>query len=234
MLKPDDLINKVKSYNRFLNPETLSKAYDFALKAHEKQKRDEGSPYIIHPVAVANILTELKLDSATIATGLLHDTIEDTHATYKTIEKEFGKEINSTEIVPNIEQAIGLENALSILEKKQRVVASLVASEDMSVSLKSPRNKTSKILNYVRERFHVVCCAADIVSIDMPYTWADDEGVKTQTELARDIGMLSKSTVNASHCDIINNIFFDLNKFLRSSIISSISFSRSYFFKIIG
>ena len=66
MLKPDDLINKVKSYNRFLNPETLSKAYDFALKAHEKQKRDEGSPYIIHPVAVANILTELKLDLSLI------------------------------------------------------------------------------------------------------------------------------------------------------------------------
>jgi len=61
MLKSDDLINKVKSYNKFLNPETLSKAYDFALKAHEKQKRDEGSPYIIHPVAVANILTDLNL-----------------------------------------------------------------------------------------------------------------------------------------------------------------------------
>ena len=80
MLKSDDLINKVKSYNKFLNPNTLTKAYDFALKAHDKQKRAEGSPYIIHPVAVANILTELKLDSATIATGLLHDTIEDTHA----------------------------------------------------------------------------------------------------------------------------------------------------------
>ena len=93
MLKSDDLINKVKSYNKFLNPETLSKAYNFALKAHEKQKRDEGSPYIIHPVAVANILTDLKLDSATIATGLLHDTIEDTFATYKTIQDEFGKEV---------------------------------------------------------------------------------------------------------------------------------------------
>ena len=123
------------------------------------------------------------------------------------LEKEFGKEINSTEIVPNIEQAIGLENALSILEKKPRVVASLVASEDMSVSLKSPRNKNSKILNYVRERFHVACCAANVISIDMPYTWADNDGVKMQAELARDIGMLSKSTVNASHCEIINNIF---------------------------
>ena len=73
MINSNELINKVKSYNKFLNPETLSKAYEFAVKAHEKQKRDEGSPYIIHPVAVANILTELKLDSATIATGLLHD-----------------------------------------------------------------------------------------------------------------------------------------------------------------
>ena len=93
MLNSEDLINKIKSYNKFLNPETLSKAYNFALKAHEKQKRDEGSPYIIHPIAVADILTELKLDSATIATGLLHDTIEDTHATYQTIENEFGKEV---------------------------------------------------------------------------------------------------------------------------------------------
>ena len=93
MLNSNDLIKKVKTYNKFFNPNTLEKAYDFALKAHEKQKRDEGSPYIIHPIAVANILTDLKLDSATIATGLLHDTIEDTHATYKTIEKEFGKEV---------------------------------------------------------------------------------------------------------------------------------------------
>ena len=108
MLKSDDLINKVKSYNKFLNPKTLSKAYDFALKAHEKQKRDEGSPYIIHPVAVANILTDLKLDSATIATGLLHDTIEDTQATYKTIEKEFGKEV--ADLVDGVTKISAYEN----------------------------------------------------------------------------------------------------------------------------
>ncbi len=61
MLNSEELISKVKSYNKFLNPETLAKAYDFALKAHEKQKRDEGSPYIIHPVAVASILTVIKV-----------------------------------------------------------------------------------------------------------------------------------------------------------------------------
>ena len=93
MLKSDDLINKVKSYNKFLNPNTLTKAYDFAVKAHENQKRHSGDPYVIHPVEVANILTEMKLDSATIATGLLHDTIEDTFATYETIKQEFGDEV---------------------------------------------------------------------------------------------------------------------------------------------
>ena len=93
MLKQEDLIKKVKTYNRFLNQETLSKAYNFALNAHKNQKRDSGDPYLIHPVAVADILSDLKLDSATIATGLLHDTIEDTKATYNTVKKEFGKEV---------------------------------------------------------------------------------------------------------------------------------------------
>ena len=69
MINNDDLINKVKSYNKFFNPIILSKAYNFALEAHKNQKRDAGEPYIIHPVAVADILTELKLDSATITTG---------------------------------------------------------------------------------------------------------------------------------------------------------------------
>ncbi len=90
MINNNELINKIRSYNKFLNSDSLSKAFNFALDAHQNQKREEGVPYIIHPVAVANILTELKLDSATIATGLLHDTIEDTIATYETVKKEFG------------------------------------------------------------------------------------------------------------------------------------------------
>ncbi len=134
MLKSDDLINKVKSYNKFLNPETLSKAYDFALKAHEKQKRDEGSPYIIHPVAVANILTDLKLDSATIATGLLHDTIEDTHATYKTIEKEFGKEV--ADLVDGVTKISAYENQAATDSKAENFRKLILAtSKDIRVLL---------------------------------------------------------------------------------------------------
>ena len=134
MLKSDDLINKVKSYNKFLNPETLSKAYDFALKAHEKQKRDEGSPYIIHPVAVANILTDLKLDSATIATGLLHDTIEDTHATYKTIEKEFGREV--ADLVDGVTKISAYENQAASDSKAENFRKLILAtSKDIRVLL---------------------------------------------------------------------------------------------------
>ena len=90
MLNSNELIDKVKVYNKFLNPERLDKAYNFAVNAHKSQKRASGDPYSVHPIEVANILTELKLDSATITTGLLHDTIEDTFATYETIKKEFG------------------------------------------------------------------------------------------------------------------------------------------------
>ena len=93
MLNSEELINKVKGYNKFLNPEKLNKAYDFAVKAHSNQKRASGDPYSVHPIEVANILTDLKLDSATITTGLLHDTIEDTYATYETIKGEFGSEV---------------------------------------------------------------------------------------------------------------------------------------------
>ncbi len=134
MLNSEDLINKVKLYNKFLNPETLSKAYKFALKAHEKQKREEGSPYIIHPVAVAKILTELKLDSATIATGLLHDTIEDTHATYQTIEKEFGKEV--ADLVDGVTKISEFENqAISNSKAENFRKLILATSKDIRVLL---------------------------------------------------------------------------------------------------
>ena len=134
MIKSDELINKIKSYNKFLNPETLNKAYNFAIKAHENQKRDSGDPYSIHPIAVANILTELKLDSATIATGLLHDTIEDTHATYETIKNEFGQEV--ADLVDGVTKISVFENqaiANSKAENFRKLI--LATSKDIRVLL---------------------------------------------------------------------------------------------------
>ncbi len=134
MLNSSELIDKVKSYNKFLNPETLTKAYDFALKAHQNQKRMSGDPYLIHPVAVADILTDLKLDSATIATGLLHDTIEDTHATYKTIEKEFGKEV--ADLVEGVTKISEFENQAIYNSKAENFRKLILAtSRDIRVLL---------------------------------------------------------------------------------------------------
>ena len=128
------LIEKIKSYNKFLNPETLNKAYDFAVKAHSNQKRDSGDPYIFHPIAVANILTELKLDSATIATGLLHDTIEDTIATYETVKKEFGEEV--ADLVNGVTKLSALENKVLSNTKAENFRKLILAtSKDIRVLL---------------------------------------------------------------------------------------------------
>jgi len=134
MLNSEELINKVKSYNKFLNPEKLNKAYNFAVKAHENQIRDSGDPYSIHPIAVANILTELKLDSATIATGLLHDTIEDTHATYETIKNEFGQEV--ADLVDGVTKISFFENQATSTSKAENFRKLILAtSKDIRVLL---------------------------------------------------------------------------------------------------
>ena len=134
MLNSNELINKVKNYNKFLNPEKLDKAYNFAVKAHKSQKRASGDPYSVHPIEVANILTELKLDSATITTGLLHDTIEDTFATYETIKQEFGDEV--ADLVDGVTKISAFENsagANSKVENFRKLI--LATSKDIRVLL---------------------------------------------------------------------------------------------------
>ena len=134
MLNSNELINKVKNYNKFLNPEKLDKAYNFAVKAHKSQKRASGDPYSVHPIEVANILTELKLDSATITTGLLHDTIEDTFATYETIKAEFGSEV--ADLVDGVTKISVFENTAgsnSKVENFRKLI--LATSKDIRVLL---------------------------------------------------------------------------------------------------
>ena len=134
MLNSEELINKVKGYNKFLNPEKLNKAYDFAVKAHSNQKRASGDPYSVHPIEVANILTDLKLDSATITTGLLHDTIEDTYATYETIKDEFGNEV--ADLVDGVTKISVFENTASANSKAENFRKLILAtSKDIRVLL---------------------------------------------------------------------------------------------------
>lgn len=93
MLRFNDISERVQAYNPKADLLTLQKAYVFSAKVHSGQKRRSGEPYLIHPVEVAGILTQLRLDVPSVATGLLHDTVEDTLATLDEIEGLFGREV---------------------------------------------------------------------------------------------------------------------------------------------
>jgi guanosine-3',5'-bis(diphosphate) 3'-pyrophosphohydrolase len=86
----DDLLEMIRQYSANADLALIQRAYEFSEKAHSGQIRRSGDPYILHPLGVAAILAELHLDLASIATGLLHDTVEDTSVTLQDIEKNFG------------------------------------------------------------------------------------------------------------------------------------------------
>ncbi|OUW60972.1 MAG: GTP pyrophosphokinase [Candidatus Pelagibacter sp. TMED203] len=169
MINNKDLINKVKSYNKFLNPDILSKAYEFALSAHKNQKRDEGVPYIIHPLAVADILSDLKLDSATITTGLLHDTIEDTKITYNSVVKEFGKEV--ADLVDGVTKISELEDKAADNSKAENFRKLILAtSKDIRVLLVklADRLHNMRTLQFVKEENKKIRKAKETMEIYAP------------------------------------------------------------------
>ena len=93
MMRQYELVERVRKYNPNVDEDLLNRAYVYAMKAHGAQKRASGDPYFSHPLEVAAILTDLKLDDATIAAAVLHDTIEDTSTTREEIDRLFGAQI---------------------------------------------------------------------------------------------------------------------------------------------
>lgn len=93
MMRQFELVERVRAYDPSVDEEALNRAYVFAMQAHGSQKRASGDPYFSHPLEVAGILTNYRLDTASIITALLHDTIEDTDATHDQIAELFGEEI---------------------------------------------------------------------------------------------------------------------------------------------
>lgn len=93
MLQVEEIIDRVRTYQPAADSDLIKRAYAYSTKAHTGQMRKSGEPYIVHPVSVAGIITELRLDTASVCAGLLHDVVEDTLATCDDIEKEFGTEV---------------------------------------------------------------------------------------------------------------------------------------------
>ncbi len=115
MIDVEDLIALVRNYNPRTNDDLIRRAYDYGKQMHEGQLRQSGEPYFTHPVAVAAILTEQRLDDATIVTALLHDTIEDTKSTYSEVARQFGEEV--AELVDGVTKLTNLQ--LSSTQSKQ-------------------------------------------------------------------------------------------------------------------
>ena len=200
MINNNELIDQIKSYNRFLNSETLNKAYNFALEAHQNQKREEGVPYIIHPVAVAKILTDLKLDSATIATGLLHDTIEDTKVTYESVKKEFGEEVAN--LVDGVTKISALESKASTVDSKAENFRKLIlaTSKDIRVLLVklADRLHNMRTINFVKDKDKIIRKAKETMEIYAPL--ADRMGMNRIRDELED---LSFSVLNKPARDLI-------------------------------
>ena len=95
IMRQYELVDRVRSYNPNADEDLLNRAYVYAMKAHGQQKRASGDPFFSHPLAVAAILTDMKLDDATIAAAVLHDTIEDTGSTREDIDRVFGADIGA-------------------------------------------------------------------------------------------------------------------------------------------
>ena len=209
MINNSELINKIKSYNKFLNSESLNKAYNFALDAHQNQKREEGVPYIIHPVAVANILTELKLDSATITTGLLHDTIEDTNVTYETVKQEFGEEVAN--LVDGVTKISALEDKASDNSKAENFRKLILAtSKDIRVLLVklADRLHNMRTIHFIKDKEKIIRKAKETMEIYAPL--ADRMGMNRIRDELED---LSFSVLNQPARDLI----LDRLKFIKSN-----------------
>ena len=93
MMRQFELVERIKAYDPSADEEALNRAYVFAMKLHGTQTRESGDPYFSHPIEVAGILTDLKLDDSSIITALLHDLVEDTDTSLEDIESVFGKDI---------------------------------------------------------------------------------------------------------------------------------------------
>ena len=151
MLRQYELVERVKEYDPDADEAMLNRAYVYTVQKHGTQTRASGDPYFSHPVEVAGLMTDLKLDQETIATALLHDTVEDTLATIEDIEKNFGRDVarlvDGVTKLSKIEQMPENERAAENLRKFL-----LAMSEDIRVLLVKlgDRLHNMRTLNFIK------------------------------------------------------------------------------------
>ena len=207
MIRQFELVEQIKSYDAAADEDALNRAYVFSMKAHGAQKRASGDPYFSHPLEVAGILTGYKLDTASIITALLHDTIEDTPATLKNIEDQFGKEI--ARLVNGVTKLTQIEiqsDHATQAENFRKLV--LAMSEDIRVLLVklADRLHNMRTLQFIKNPDTRRRIAVETMDIYAP--------------LAERIGM------NEMKDELQNLAFAEINPEARGSILARLDFLR--------
>ncbi len=168
-LPPAGLIRRITAYDPKADVALISRAYELAARAHATQLRDNGDPYITHPLAVAGILTGLRLDAASIVTGLLHDTIEDTGVTSEALTAQFGATVAG--LVDGVTKLTRLElqsDRTKQAENFRKLV--LAMSRDIRVLIVklADRLHNMRTLHYVKEEHRRVRIARETIDIYAP------------------------------------------------------------------
>jgi GTP diphosphokinase / guanosine-3',5'-bis(diphosphate) 3'-diphosphatase len=175
IMRQYDLIERVRRYNPNTNEALLNRAYVYAMKAHGEQRRASGDPYFSHPIEVAAILTDLKLDDATIAAALLHDTIEDTATTRAEIDQLFGPDIGT------------LVEGLTKLKRLDLVTKEAKQAENLRKLLLAIANDVRVLLVKLADRLHNMR-TLDYMPVENRYRIAE-ETLEIYAPLAGRMGM---------------------------------------------
>ncbi|MDP9056088.1 MAG: bifunctional (p)ppGpp synthetase/guanosine-3',5'-bis(diphosphate) 3'-pyrophosphohydrolase [Pseudomonadota bacterium] len=169
MLRQYELVERVKAYDPAADEALLNRAYVYTVQRHGAQKRASGDPYFSHPIEVAGLMTELKLDQATIVTALLHDTVEDTLATIEEVEKLFGPEI--ARLVDGVTKLSKIETLTENERAAENLRKFLLAmSEDLRVLLVklADRLHNMRTLHYIKSAEKRMRIARETMEIYAP------------------------------------------------------------------
>ena len=225
MMRQFELVDKVSGYLSNLDENLLNQAYVFTLKKHGDQKRASGDPYFSHPVEVAGILTELKLDEPTIVTGLLHDTLEDTDATYEELQRLFGEEV--AQLVDGVTKLSKLELTADQNKQAENFRKLLVATaNDIRVLIVklADRLHNMRTLHYIQDPKRKQRIAQETLEIYAPL--AGRMGIQSFREELEDLSfktlkpqgysLISDKLValKAERSDMLDSIAYDLKNLL--------------------
>ncbi len=227
----ENLINQIKAYNPNLDEAVIVRAYDYAKLMHEGQTRSSGEAYYTHPVEVASILAELKMDTPTIVTAILHDTLEDTEATFEDLEKKFSKEVadlvNGVSKLTRIEsqtlegkQAENFRKLLLAMSEDIRVLLVKLADRLHNMRTIEGIKKPEKRRRIALETLEIYAPLAERVGLHTVKEELEDLAFTQMNPEARESIANRLSFLRKEGTDIVKNIIDEMEALLKKSNIN--------------